>query len=124
MLLGFFRIFVRDVQIYMVVATLLHFAVDGTCHDVTRGKRKTRIIFLHKLFTTHIAQYGTISAHRFRNQETGTVARMIKRCGVELDELHILYETFGTVDHGNTVSGSNQRIGSVAVNSTYTSRSH
>ena len=49
---------------------------------------------------------------------------MIKRCGMELDELHILYETFGTVDHGNTVSGSNQRIGGVAVNSTYTSRSH
>ena len=37
-LLGFFGVFVGDVQIHMVLTALFHFVVDGTRHDVTRGQ--------------------------------------------------------------------------------------
>lgn len=33
--LCFFGIFVGNIQIYMVVSTVLHLVVDGACHDVT-----------------------------------------------------------------------------------------
>ena len=36
--LGFFGVFVGDIQIHMLVATLLHLVVDGACHDVARGE--------------------------------------------------------------------------------------
>ena len=37
-LLGFFRVFMGNVQLDMLVTALLHFIVDGTRHDVARGE--------------------------------------------------------------------------------------
>ena len=38
MFLCFFRIFMRNIQVYMVFTTLFHFIVYGTCYDVTRSQ--------------------------------------------------------------------------------------
>ena len=108
----------------MIVTTLFHFTVDGTCYNVTRSKRKAWVIFLHKLFTSHVTQHGTVPAHSLCYQETGAVSRMIKGSWMELDKFHILYETLGAVYHSNSVSGSNQWISSITVNGTYATRSH
>ena len=43
---------------------------------------------------------------------------------MELYEFHILYGAFGTVDHGDSVSGGDERIGSVTVNGFTTACSH
>ena len=48
---------------------------------------------------------------RLRDEEVGFLAGVVERRGVELDELHILYETFGTVDHGDAVARSNVGVG-------------
>lgn len=116
MLLGFFRVFMSDIQINMVFTALFHFTVDGTCHDITRSKRQTRIVFLHKLLTTLVFQHGTVTAHGFSDEEAGTVARMKEGSGMELNELHIFHCAFGTIYHGNTVTGCYQRIGGIAIN--------
>ena len=104
--LCFFGIFVGDVQIYMVVSAVLHLVVDGACHDVTGSERKTGIIFLHELFAVHCTQYTSVTTHCFCYQERRAVSRMIQGGRVELYKLHILHRTFGTVNHGDTVSGS------------------
>ena len=124
MLLCFFRVFVGDIQINMVFTALFHFAVDGTCHDVARSKRQTRIIFLHKFLTALVFQHGTVTAHSLSDEEAGTVARMKEGSGMELNELHIFHCAFGTIYHGDTVAGGYQRIGGIAVNGFTTSSSH
>ena len=106
MFLCFFGIFVGNIQIYMVVSTILHLVVDGTCHDVTGSQGKTGIVFLHELFAIHGAQYASVAAHRFRYQERRTISRVIQGGRVELYKLHILHRTFGTINHSDTVSGS------------------
>ena len=49
---------------------------------------------------------------------------MVEGGGVELNEFHVLYGSFGAVDHGYTVAGSNQWIGSVSVYGFATSCCH
>ena len=104
MFLCFFRIFVGDVQINMIVSAILHLVVNGTCHDVARGKRETRVVFLHEFLAVHSTEYATVAAHCFRNQERRTVTRMIKGGGVELHKFHIFHRTFGAVNHSDAVS--------------------
>ena len=74
---------------------ILHLVVNGTCHDVARGKRETRVVFLHEFLAVHSTEYATVAAHCFRNQERRTVTRMIKGGGVELYKFHIFHRTFG-----------------------------
>ncbi len=119
--LCFFRVFVGHVQINMVVSAILHLVVDGTRYNVTRSKRKTRVIFLHEFLAVHGAENTAIAAHCFRNQERRAVARMIEGGRMELYEFHIFHRTFGTVNHGDTVSGSHQRIGGGLVDGSYSS---
>ena len=123
-LLGFFGVFVGDVQIHMVFTALFHFVVDGTCHDVTRGQRESRVILLHEFLSVFGAQHAAITAHGFGDEERGAVSRVEKGCRMELDEFHVLHCSLGTVYHGNAVSRGHQRIGGVAVNGFATARCH
>ena len=111
----FLRVFVRHVQVNVVLAALLHFVVDGACHDVARGKRQARVILLHELLAVQRAEHGAIAAHGFGDEERGAVARMIQGRGVKLDELHVFHRSLGTVDHGNAVARSHQRVGGVQI---------
>ena len=43
---------------------------------------------------------------------------------MELDELHILHHTFGTIHHGNTVAGSYQWVGRLAIDCFASAGSH
>ena len=49
---------------------------------------------------------------------------MIERCRVELHELHVFHRSFGTVNHGDAVSGSYQRIGRCLVYGSYAAGCH
>ena len=124
MLLRFFRIFVSDIQIYMVFSTLFHFTVDGAGYNVTWCKRETRIVFLHEFFASEVSQYSSISAHGFCNQEARTVARVIQGGRMELNKFHVFHYPFGTVYHGNTISGGYQRVSGMVVNGFTSAGSH
>ena len=43
---------------------------------------------------------------------------------MELDKFHVFHNTFGTINHGNTVTGCYQRIGGLAVNGFTSTGSH
>ena len=124
MFLRLFRIFVRHVQIDMVFTPLFHLAIDRTGYDITGSQGKTGIIFMHELLSAKVSQYSSISAHRLGDEERGTVARMIQGGRVELDELHIFYGAFRAVNHGDTVSGSYQRVCRIPVNGLATACRH
>ena len=124
MALRLFGVFVRHVQIDMVVTPVLHLGIDGTCHDVARCQRQTFIVLLHEFLAVQRAKYAAIAAHRFRNQERRTVAWMEERRGMELHELHVLDGTFGAIDHRDTVARRHQRIRGRLVDSADASGSH
>ncbi len=124
MFLCLFRIFVRHVQIDMVFTPLLHLVIDRTGYDITRSQRKAGIVFLHEFLATLVPQDGPIPSHRFRDKEGGTIAWMEQGGWVELYELHIFYGAFRTVDHGDTVSGSYQRVCRIPVDSLTASGCH
>ena len=123
-LFSFFRIFMCYIKVYMVFAAMFHFAIDGTCYDIAWSERQTRIVLLHELLACQVTQYTSVTTHRLSNKETRTIARMEECCRMELNELHILYYTFGTIYHCDTVACSNKRIGSMTINSLATAGSH
>ena len=53
----------------MVVSTILHLVVDGTCHDVTGSQGKTGVVFLHELFAIHGAQYASVDVYKRQRHE-------------------------------------------------------
>ena len=108
---GLFGVFMCHVQEHVVLASQLHLAVDGAGHHIARSERQTRVILLHKLLSGKVAQHGAIAAHGLGDEESGTVAGMIQRGGVELDKFHILHGAFGTIHHSDAVAGSNERVG-------------
>ena len=54
-MLGLFGVFMCDIEVNVVLAPLLHLAVDGACHHVARSQRQARVVFLHKLLAGQIA---------------------------------------------------------------------
>ena len=66
-------------------------------------------------------QYAAKATHSLRNQEGGTLVRIIEGCGMELDILHILNRTLGSVYHRDTVTRCNVGIGSCVVDITHAS---
>ena len=71
-----------------------------------------------------ILEHSPISAHRFGDKEVGTVAGVIERRRMELDEFHILDCSLGAIDHGDAIACGYQRIGSCAINCTDATCSH
>ena len=65
----FFGIFVCQVKAYIVQSVYLHFVVDGSCHDVSRCKRKSFVVFLHKLLSIRQSKHGPIATHGLGNEE-------------------------------------------------------
>ena len=124
-MLGLLRIFMRHVEIDMILASLLHLAINSPGHDVTRCKGETWIVFLHELLATEITKHGSISTHSLRDQEAGTVARMVESRRMELDKLHVFDRTLCSIDHRDTIASSYQGIGGVTIDRlTATGRHH
>jgi len=90
----------------------------------TGCQRQARVVFLHELRAVDVLQDGSVAAHRLRDQETGTVARMVQRGGVELDELHVADRALGAVDHGDAVACGYQRVGGGGVDGTHAAGGH
>ena len=67
--LGFLGVLVRDIEIYVFVAVLLHLGVDGSCHNVTRGERESWVILVHELLAALVAQHGSVAAHGLGDEE-------------------------------------------------------
>ena len=122
--LGLLGVFVGHVEIHVVVAALLHLAVDGAGHHIARCKRQARIILLHKFLAAQVAQHGAVSAHGLGDEECGTVAGMIEGCGVKLHELHVFHRALGAIDHGYAVASGDERIGGGAVHRAYAAGGH
>ena len=79
---------------------------------------------MHEFFSVLGFQYATIASHRFGDEITGAVARVVKSRRMELDELHILHDALGTIHHGDAIAGCHQRIRCLAINGLASSRSH
>ena len=73
----FFGIFVCQVKAHIVQSVYLHFVVDGSCHDVSRCKRKAFVVFLHKLLSVWQSKHGSIATHRLGDKESRMCFRRI-----------------------------------------------
>ena len=102
----------------MVLASLLHLVVDSACHHITGCQREARVILLHELLATQVAQHATVAAHRLGDEEGGTVAGVVQCGGMELHELHVLDRALGTIYHSDAVASRHQRVGRGAIDRT------
>ena len=95
----------------MVQTVNLHLVIDSTSYDITWSQTQTRVVFLHKLFTIRQTQDTSVTTHRFGNQiGRMRLSGMEKCCRMELHELHIFDDSFGTIHHRYSVTGSYIRI--------------
>ena len=125
MMLGLFRIFMRHIEAHMIDCMNLHLIIYRTSHYITRSQGQARVILMHKLLTVRQPQNTSVSAHRFSNQISRVCLFGIEQTRwVELHKLHIFDHSFGTIDHGDTVSGSDLRIGGRGIDGTCSSGSH
>ena len=62
---------------------------------------------MHKLLTILESEHSSITSHRLGDEERWTLARVVERSRVELNELHIFGLSLGTVAHCYTVAGCN-----------------
>ena len=109
----------------MVDTVYLHLLVDGASHDVTRSKREALVILLHERFAVRQTQYAAVTAHSLRDKEGGMgLAGMIKRCRMELHELHVLHRSLSTINHSLAVARCDNRISGCLVYSATTACTH
>ena len=124
-MLRLFGVFVGDVETDVVETVHFHLLVDGSSHDVARGKTETLVVFLHEACAVGEAQDATIAAHCLSDEESGMgLAWMIEGCGVELHKLHVGYGTLGTIDHGLAIACSYDGIGGGLIYGTTTASTH
>ena len=97
-------VLVRHVEVDEVGTPFGHLAVDGAGHHVARREGFHRVVFVHELLAVGQPQDGPEAAHGFGDQEVGLLAGVVERCGVELDELHVLGHRLGAVAHGDAVA--------------------
>ena len=69
MVFGLLGVFVGHIEIHVVIAVELHLGVDGTGHDVTRSERQARVVFVHELLPLHVAEHGSVAAHRLGDEK-------------------------------------------------------
>ena len=102
-----------------------HFLVDGTGYDVAWGKAEPLVVFLHELFAVGQPQDAAVSTHGLCDEVSRMrLARMEEGRGVELHELHAFHRTFGTVDHGDTVTRGNVGVSRSGIDSSRTTGGH
>ena len=125
MMFGLLRIFVRYIQTHMIDGMDLHLIIDGTCHDITRCQTQTRVVFLHELFAVRQSQNTSVPAHGFGDEVSRMRLFGIEQTRrVELHELHIFDQSFGTIDHRDTVSGSYLGVGGGGIDRSRSSGGH
>ena len=125
MMFGLFRIFMGNIQAYMVDGMDLHLVIDGTCYDITRCQTQTRVIFLHEIFAIRQTKDTTVTTHGLCDQIRRVgLSGIIKTRRVELYELHAFHFAFGSIDHGDTVSGSNLGVRRGGIDRTSSTGSH
>ena len=106
------RIFMSDVKTHMVESVYLHLLVDCPCHDISRCKRQSLVVFLHKGLSVRQFQYTAISAHCLSDEEGGMrLARMIEGSGMELYKLHVSHCSLGSIHHCLAIAGGYHGIG-------------
>ena len=109
----------------MVKTVNLHLLIDGTSHDVTRGKAQALIIFLHETLAVRQTENTAVTTHGLCDKECRmSFARMIEGSRVELYKLHVGYCALGTIDHRLTIACGNNRVGSGLIDRTATTGTH
>ncbi len=114
----------RYVEIDKLVAADLHLVVDASGNNVARSERAHLVIAVHKFVAVLQPQHTAEAAHGLRDQERRPLARVVKRRGVELNELHILRRPFGTVNHRYAIARRNRRIGRGGIDVAHAARRH
>src|SRR3712207_6284105 len=93
MMACFVRVFVRYVETNMVNAVYFHLIIDGSCHYIAGRQRQTIVILLHKTIAIGQPQHATVAPHGLGYEKSRMcLAQMKEGSGVELNELHVLYE--------------------------------
>src|SRR5450432_1548020 len=115
MLHKLFHIHMPAVQVYVFSTCFFHFTIDCPGDNIPRGKVLAVIVLRHKGFSIFIAENASVSSYCFRNQESRTHTLLIQGCRMELKAFHIFYSSFRTVNHTNTISRGDYRVGRCAV---------
>ena len=103
-----------DIQEQVVCTQALHLMVNGPGNNVPGREFRPFIKPVHKSTAIRQPEHATFAPNRLGNQE-GFGVRVVQAGGVELVELHVGNTATGPPGHGNSVSGSAVRIGSVAI---------
>ena len=105
---------VRDVEIDVVEAALLHLEVDRARDDVARRKLGALVVPGMKRAPSGSFSSAAFAAHRLGDQE-GLGMRVVQAGRVELDELHVRDAAAGAPRHRDAVAGGGVGIGGVEV---------
>ena len=124
-MLGLFRILMGHVETNMVKTVNLHLFIDGTSHDVTRGKAQALIIFLHETLAVRQTENTAVATHGLCDEECRmSFSRMKESSRVELYKLHVGYCSLGTIDHRLAIACGNDWVGSGLIDRTATTGTH
>ena len=112
------------IQKHMIISPLFHFSVYSSSNYITRSKRTSFVIFMHKLLTIYSFQDTTKTTHSFSYQKRRSCPRMIKSSWVKLHKLHTLYFPLSAGNHCNSITSSNIRVCSCLIYRTNPSSCH
>ena len=107
MALDIFRRAAREVDVHVVLAETLHFAVDGASDDVAGREGVQRVHLVHEFFALVVLENAAETADSFGNEERLLELGSVQACGVELHELDIL--------EGGTCAGCNRHAVTTAI---------
>src|SRR6218665_1451900 len=57
------------IEPYMFCTRSLHFTIDRTCNDITRGKILSPVVFFHECLATFISENTAIATHRLSDEK-------------------------------------------------------
>ena len=99
------------IKVNMFVTRKFHFRIDCPCYNITRSKRTAFVVLHAEILAFAVAQYCTSTTHSLCNKKGRSLARIVKRCRMKLNKLHVLYSTLCPVNHCNTIACNMHRIG-------------
>ncbi len=106
---------ITNIKVNTRFTTTLHFMVNRSGHNITRGQRAPFIILIHELRPITQHQFGTLATNRLTDQERLGL-RMKETCGMKLNELHVTYRHTRPPGNGHAIPRGHIGITRVQVN--------
>ncbi len=105
---------VRDVEVHAFLAGLFHLRVDGAGHDVARGERGERMVFVHERLALRRLEDAPLPAHGLGDEERARL-RVEEARRMELHELHVRNRRPRPPRHRDAVARGDVGVGGVEV---------